>query len=209
MEEEVREGLKRLSQRENVTLFMVLETAFAVLVSRYGHESDVVIGTPIAGRVHEEVEPLVGFLVNNLALRSRWGSGAGGSGAVGMREVLREQKQMILEAYAHQDVPFEMLVERLNPERDVGHDPIFQIVFSLNNNQGEVLRLPGLEVEPVLHGKVLAKVILEVVDGEGRRDDGAVDVPHGLVWGEDGREDGGQLCAAAARDSEGSGEEHI
>ncbi len=167
IEEEVREGLKRLSQRENVTLFMVVETAFAVLVSRYSHESDVVIGTPIAGRVHEEVEPLVGFFVNNLALRSRWerAGGAGGEKGAGIRirEVLREQKQMILDAYGHQQVPFEMLVERLNPERDVRHDPIFQIVFSLNNNQGEVLRLPGLEVEPVVHGKVLAKVDLEVV----------------------------------------------
>src|SRR5206468_2061919 len=72
MGEGLREGLRGVSQRENVTLFMLMETVFAVLVSRYSQEKEVVIGTPVAGRMYEEVEPLIGFFVNNLALRSRF-----------------------------------------------------------------------------------------------------------------------------------------
>ncbi len=157
---ELARGLEELCQRENVTLFMLLETVFALLVSRYSYEPDVVIGTPVAGRLHQEVESLIGFFVNNLALRSQFDSNAG------FREVLGEQKQRILEAYAHQQVPFEMVVEHLNPERSLGHDPIFQIVFSLNNNEGGELTLPGLRLEPIVHEKVLAKVDLEVVAAE-------------------------------------------
>src|SRR5207244_92739 len=126
----------RVSQGENVTLFMLLETVFALLVGRYSQEKDVVIGTAVAGRVHEEVEGLIGFFVNNLVLRSRLeGAGAGES----MREFLGEQKRMILEGYGHQQVPFEKLVEELNPERDTGRDPIFQIVFRVEEGEGEEL----------------------------------------------------------------------
>jgi amino acid adenylation domain-containing protein len=107
--------------------------------------------------LHRQVEPLIGFFVNNLALRSQF------DGNRPFREALKQQKQKILDAYAHQHVPFEMLVERLNPERSLSHDPIFQIVFSLNNNESERLSLPDLRVASIIQDKVLAKVDLEVV----------------------------------------------
>jgi amino acid adenylation domain-containing protein len=152
--------LQTVAQREQCTLFMLLETAFALLVARYSGEKDVVIGTPIAGRSHQEVEGLIGFFINSLVLRSRFEKN------VTLREALRAQKQTILDAYAHQDVPFEVLVEHLNPQRHLGHDPILQIVFGLNNTQREVLQLPNLEFSPVVHDKVLAKVDLELVVSE-------------------------------------------
>jgi len=135
LDEALTARLKRLCQRENTTLFMLLQTAFALLVSRYSHEPDVVIGTPIAGRLREEIEPLIGFFINNLALRSRFDAN------IAFRTVLRQQKQTILDAYAHQNIPFEMLVEHLNPERNTQHDPLFQIVFSLDNLVSEPLSL--------------------------------------------------------------------
>jgi amino acid adenylation domain-containing protein len=153
--------LNDVVRREQCTFFMLLETAFALLVSRYSGESDVVIGTPIADRTHQEVEGLIGFFINSLVLRSRF------EGNVSLREALAAQKQIILGAYAHRDVPFEVLVEHLNPERHLGHDPVFQIVFGLNNTQREALKLSSLEIAPVVHDKVLSKVDLELVVSEG------------------------------------------
>ncbi|HEX8685388.1 MAG TPA: condensation domain-containing protein, partial [Pyrinomonadaceae bacterium] len=156
-------GLEALCRREGVTLFMLLESAFALLVGRYSHERDVVVGTPMAGRAAREVEGLVGFFINNLVLRSRLTPGET------FREYLAGQKRVILDAYAHQHVPFETLVEGLNPERGFGHDPVFQLVFSLDENEGGGgLALPGLEATPVARrGGVQAKVDLEVVVGRG------------------------------------------
>jgi amino acid adenylation domain-containing protein len=151
------QALKALCRGEDVTLFMLLETVFALLVSRYSHERDVVIGTPAAGRLQEEVEPLIGFFLNNLALRSRF------DGNMPFGEALARQREVILGAYAHQHVPFEVLVEQLNPERSLSHDPIFQIVFSLNNNESEELSLPDLRVGAVEYEGGLAKVDLEVM----------------------------------------------
>ena len=159
LDRELTEALKEVCRREQVTLFMLLETIFALLAARYSGEQDVVIGTPVAGRLHEEVEGLIGFFVNNLALRSRFEDRT-------FRSVLAEQKQMILGAYGHQQVAFEMLVEALNPERNLGHDPIFQLVFSFINTGEERLELPGLNVESVSQAKVLAKVDLEVMAAE-------------------------------------------
>jgi amino acid adenylation domain-containing protein len=150
--------LRALARREGVTLFMLLQSAFALLVARYSREPEVVIGTPIAGRVREEVEGLIGFFINNLVLRSRFEAGET------FGDFLARQKHTILDAYAHQYVPFEMLVKGLNPERTVSHDPVFQLVFSVDEGAaGRGLRMPELVVGMVEAEGGAAKVDLEVM----------------------------------------------
>ena len=109
--------LRAMSQREHVTLFMLLLAAFQVLLSRYSGQQDIAVGTPIANRTHREVEGLIGFFVNTLVLRSQV------QGTQSFRQFLEQVREMALEAYAHQDVPFEQLVEMLQPERDLSRSP--------------------------------------------------------------------------------------
>ncbi|MCZ2077569.1 MAG: amino acid adenylation domain-containing protein [Bryobacterales bacterium] len=119
--------LKALSQREGVTLFMTLLAAFQILLERYTGQEEVVVGSPIAGRNRAELEPLIGFFVNTLVMRTRL------EGNPGFREALRRVQEVALGAYAHQDLPFEMLVEKLQPERDLSRNPLFQVTFQLLN----------------------------------------------------------------------------
>jgi amino acid adenylation domain-containing protein len=118
------EAIRRLSNREEATPFMVLLTAFEVLLSRYTNQEDIVVGSPIANRNRAELEPLIGFFVNMLVMRGDL------SGDPSFREAVRRVKQVCLEAYAHQDLPFEKLVEELQPERDL-RNPLFQVSFQL------------------------------------------------------------------------------
>ncbi|MBD2794428.1 condensation domain-containing protein, partial [Xenorhabdus szentirmaii] len=103
--------IRELCIKHEVTLFMFLETAFAVLLSRYSGEKDVVVGMPIAGRRHRDIEPLIGFFVNSLVIRTDL------SKQITFSELLKQNSRTILEAYDHQDLPFERLVETLSPER--------------------------------------------------------------------------------------------
>lgn len=135
--------LKDFSVREGVTLFMTLLSAFQTLLHRYSGQDDIVVGSPIANRNLLEVEGLIGFFVNTLVLRTDMGRDPG------FRELLGRVKEAALEAYAHQDLPFERLVEEINPERDPTRNPLFQVLFVLQNNEDPVLRFPGLEVEPL------------------------------------------------------------
>ncbi len=135
--------LTALSQREGVTLFMTLLAAFHTLLSRYAGQEDIVVGSPIANRSFAEIEPLIGFFVNTLALRGDV------SGDPTFRELMARTKEVCLRAYAHQDIPFERLVEELQPERSLSHSPIFQVMFALQNAPMQAMELTGVKLERV------------------------------------------------------------
>ncbi|MGZ3460494.1 MAG: condensation domain-containing protein, partial [Archangium sp.] len=140
---ELTEGLRKLSQREGVTLFMTLLAGFQALLHRYSGQDDISVGSPIAGRGRAEVEGLIGFFVNMLVMRSKVRS------EEPFRELLRQVKEVALGAYAHQEVPFEKLVEEFKPERDTSRTPLFQVVFVLQNAPLSELTLPGLKLQPL------------------------------------------------------------
>jgi amino acid adenylation domain-containing protein/non-ribosomal peptide synthase protein (TIGR01720 family) len=133
-------SLKELSRREGATLFMTLLAAFQVQLSRYSGQEDIIVGLPIANRNRAETEDLIGFFINSLALRTDL------SGAPTFRELLRRVREACLGAYAHQDVPFEKLVEEVQPERDASGSPLFRVTFGLQNAPLGTLRLPGLKL---------------------------------------------------------------
>ncbi len=135
------EKLVALSRNEGVTLFMTLLAAFQTLLARYSGQEDIVIGSPIANRNFAELEPLIGFFVNTLALRGDL------SGDPSFRELVARVKEVCLQAYAHQDIPFEKLVEELQPERSLSYSPIFQVLFALQNAPMRALQLPGIKLE--------------------------------------------------------------
>ena len=137
------ERLRELSQRQGATLFMTLLAAFKVLLARYSGERDICVGTPVANRNHAAVESLIGFFVNTLTLRTRVRA------EESFRELLARVREVCLGAYAHQDVPFEKLVEELHPARDLSHAPLFQVMLVLQNAPREELDLPGLRLEAV------------------------------------------------------------
>src|SRR5436309_25419 len=135
---ELTESLKALGRREGATLFMTLLAAFQALMHRYTGQDDIVLGTPVAGRHQSEVEGLIGFFVNTLVLRSDL------SGDPTFVQLLGRVREVALGAYAHQDLPFEQLVEALRPARDMRHTPLFQVMFALQNAPAEELHLQGL-----------------------------------------------------------------
>ncbi|RKG69792.1 non-ribosomal peptide synthetase, partial [Corallococcus exercitus] len=139
----VSQALKSLAQGEGATPFMVLLAAWQVLLSRYSTQDDISVGTPIAGRTQAETEGLIGFFVNTLVLRARL------QPQDSFRQLLSQMKATTLAAYEHQHVPFEKLVEVLQPSRDLSRSALFQAMFSLQNTPTETLRLPGLSFQPV------------------------------------------------------------
>ncbi len=135
--------LQTISRQEKSTLFMSLLAAFNALLWRYTHQDDVIIGTPIANRRHPEVEGLIGFFVNTLALRIDL------SGDPTFVELVRRVREVALGAYAHQDMPFEKLIEISAVDRDLSFSPIFQVMFVLQNAPWEAIELPNLTIEPL------------------------------------------------------------
>ncbi|HZR97743.1 MAG TPA: amino acid adenylation domain-containing protein [Chloroflexota bacterium] len=138
------DAVKALSRREGATLYMTLLAAFKALLYRWTRQEDLLVGTPVAGRRHVETEPLVGFFVNTLVLRTDL------SGEPTFRELLARVRAVTLDAYANQDLPFEKLVEALQPERDTSRPPLFQVLFSLQNMDLEDVQLAGLTVQPII-----------------------------------------------------------
>ncbi|HVO10122.1 MAG TPA: amino acid adenylation domain-containing protein [Vicinamibacteria bacterium] len=138
------EEVRALGSGEGASLFMTLLAAFQVLLARLCGEDDVVVGTPIAGRNRAETEGLIGFFINTLVLRTDL------SGQPSFREALRRVRDVSLGAYAHQDLPFEKLVEELQPARDLGRTPLFQVVFNLLNLEVSAAAAAGMAFEPLL-----------------------------------------------------------
>ncbi|RYZ33397.1 MAG: non-ribosomal peptide synthetase, partial [Myxococcaceae bacterium] len=135
------DALKALCQREGVTPFMALLAAWQLLLSRYSGQEDITVGSPIAGRRVVELEGLIGFFVNTLALRTRL------EGNPSFRQTLARVKESTLGAFAHQDLPFEKLVEELQPPRILGRSPLFQVLFALQNAPTARLALPNLTLD--------------------------------------------------------------
>ncbi|MDF5729623.1 MAG: amino acid adenylation domain-containing protein [Rhizonema sp. PD38] len=145
------EALQKLSQQEKVTLFMTLLAAFQTLLYRYTGQDDIVVGITISGRNRDEIEGLIGFFVNTLVMRTDL------SGTSSFREILNRVREVALGAYANQDLPFEQLVEKLQPERNLSHTPLFQVMFQLQNTPTTTLALPGLTLSPLEFDKETAK----------------------------------------------------
>ncbi|MEO6738974.1 MAG: condensation domain-containing protein, partial [Chthoniobacteraceae bacterium] len=135
--------LRNLARAEGVTLFVLTLTAFKALLARYCGETDICIGSPIAQRPNVESESLIGFFLNMLALRSDF------SGDPDFRELLRRERSVVLDAFRHQDVPFEKIVEELHPVRDLSHHPVFQIAFVLQPPGETVPAFAGTTVSPL------------------------------------------------------------
>ncbi|MDJ0836038.1 MAG: non-ribosomal peptide synthase/polyketide synthase [Acidobacteriota bacterium] len=152
--------LNRLAQEHGVTLFMVLLAAYADFLSRYSHKDDLTIGFPIANRNRAELENLLGFFINTLVIRVDLR--ARDNAAISLEELLHRVREAALGAWAHQNVPFEKLVDELNPERDTSHSPLFQVMFALQNTPMEAFNLPGLEVSLADRSTDIAKFDLSL-----------------------------------------------
>ncbi|HET7288490.1 MAG TPA: amino acid adenylation domain-containing protein, partial [Pyrinomonadaceae bacterium] len=162
---ELSEAVDVLAHQQRVTKFMTLLAAFQTLLHRYSAQDDIVIGTPIAGRTRLETESLIGLFVNTLVLREDL------SGDPDFRELLCRVRETAFAAYAHDDVPFEKLVEQLQPERDLSRTPLFQVGFVLQNDPLQRLEVPGLKLDqiPVDTGTAKFDLLLAIVEE-----------PHGL-----------------------------
>ncbi|WP_392535131.1 amino acid adenylation domain-containing protein [Nostoc sp. C117] len=148
---ELSNQLTQLSQKQGCTLFMTLLAAFDTLLYRYTGQLDILVGSPIANREHSEIEGLIGFFVNTLVLRTDL------SGNPSFNELLSRVRQIALGAYSHQDLPFEMLVEALQPERDLSHPPLFQVMFVLQNTPMSGVELAGLTISSLPPQSTIAK----------------------------------------------------
>jgi amino acid adenylation domain-containing protein len=143
LEADLTAAIEKFCHREGGTLFMALLAAFYALLNRYSRADDLIVGVNIANRGRAEVEKLIGFFVNNLALRINL------SGNPTVRELLRRVRRVCIEAYAHQDAPFEKVVEILHRGGELERNPLFQTLFVLHNNPSPGLTLPGMTVEPI------------------------------------------------------------
>ncbi|MEO8378442.1 MAG: amino acid adenylation domain-containing protein, partial [Acidobacteriota bacterium] len=159
---ELTANLRELSQRHGVTLFMTLLSVWGSLLSRLSGQDDIVIGTPVANRQRREVENLIGFFVNMLAVRLRF------EGKSSVAALLARVKETTLAAFGHQELPFEQVVETVQPRRSLNHSPLTQVTFTWNNLQraqvdGSMLQLPGLTVETVHRAHETTQVDLQLL----------------------------------------------
>ncbi|MGH1392472.1 MAG: amino acid adenylation domain-containing protein [Trichormus sp.] len=140
---ELSEQLRQLSQQHNATLFMTLLTAFNILLYRYSGQDDILVGSTVTSRDRPEIANLIGLFVNNLIFRTNLSKNPS------FVELLNQVKETVLGALSHQDLPFEDLVEQLQPERNLSQNPLFQVMFVLHNTPNQTTNLPGLKIEPL------------------------------------------------------------
>jgi aspartate racemase len=156
----VLEGLNELARQEGATLFMVLLAAFDTLLARYSGRDDIVVGTPIAGRNRVETESMIGYFMNTLALRTSL------EGDPTFRDLVRRVKEVTLDAFAHQEVPFEKVVIEIRPERDLSFSPVFQVMMVLQNQKRGALKFADFETEVIGHERAWSKFDLTLGMGE-------------------------------------------
>ncbi len=160
IDKETFDSLRTVSIANNVTLFITLLASFQILLAKYSGQEDILVGTPIANRNRSELEQLLGFFVNTLVVRSNI------TAEQSVSQLLKQVRETAIEAYAHQDLPFELLVESIQPERDLSHSPIFQAAFSLQTMPSQILEIPGLIIEPVELESLTSKFDLTMVMAE-------------------------------------------
>ena len=158
--------LKAMAAEQQVTLFMLLHAVFSLLLSRYSNSHDIVIGTPVANRTQKELEQLIGFFVNTLVLRTDC------SNNPTFVEFLQQIKIVNLDAQSNQDIPFEQLVDHLNPPRNTNHNALFQIMMAMNTNEKTALELPEVTIKPYRMQKQLISVKFDLVLMLSTTDDG-------------------------------------
>ncbi|KOP34668.1 hypothetical protein AFK69_03320, partial [Xenorhabdus sp. GDc328] len=137
------DSLKKLGLRHHTTLFMTVLSAWSLVLARLSGQEDIVIGTPVANRPHHELEGLIGFFVNTLALRITFNDD------LSVADLLARVRERALAAYAHQDLPFEQVVEALQPERNLSYSPIFQVMLALDNTPAQALAFPNIQCSPI------------------------------------------------------------
>jgi amino acid adenylation domain-containing protein len=156
LNKQMSQSLLDFSKSKKVTLFMLLQSAFSLLLSRYSGENDIVMGTPVSGRGQKQIEPLIGFFVNTLVLRSNISSDDNFS------EFLSANKNMILDAFSHEKIPFDMLVETIKPTRSLSYSPLFQVMFTLQNKGDSLFELPRVALSSVEQPNATMKYDLEL-----------------------------------------------
>ncbi|KAG0005733.1 hypothetical protein BGZ65_010276 [Modicella reniformis] len=157
LDSQLTRGLKHLSQKQGLTLHMTILAAWSAVLSRLSGQDDIVIGSPTANRNHHQIESLIGFFVNTLALRIDM------SGEPTVRQLLERVRRTTLGAQAHQDLPFEQVVDIVQPPRNMSHSPLFQVMFVWQNNEESEWRLPGLETSHQLPGNSSIKFDMELI----------------------------------------------
>ncbi|MCB0095025.1 MAG: AMP-binding protein, partial [Caldilineaceae bacterium] len=160
IDREMTRKINLFSQQHKATPFMTLLSAFALLLHRYSSQNEILIGTPIAGRGQPEIERLIGLFLNTLVMRASFGQN------LTVRELMEQVRQTALDAYAHQDLPFERLIDLLQVERNRSYNPVFQVMFAMQPANPEQLQLPGLNLTPLTLETDMAKFDLNLMIGE-------------------------------------------
>ncbi|MBD1581823.1 condensation domain-containing protein [Pseudoalteromonas sp. S16_S37] len=160
IDDRLRTKIKSMAKQRGSTLFMVLYSVYSIVIGRWSQTRDVVIGSPIAGRTHPQVAPLIGYFINSIVYRSQWDKDTS------FAQLLEQNRVNTLVAYDNQNIPLETLVDKLKVSRELSHSPIFQLMFTLQNNETSELDLPGLQVEALGGDNDIIKYDMEMEAAE-------------------------------------------